>query len=156
MDSGRAAIRIATLADSRKLAEIEKASFAEGYSEYLLSEEDFCSLIVSPEEVLFCYTSEAEVIGYAHLELGPDRSSADFDSLAVSPDAQGRGVGEALFKHVEEYCRSNSISILNLRIKENNYRLLQRYHRFGYKLFEIVLDYYEDGWSALRMSKKFR
>lgn len=153
MDEKQSPVRLATLDDCSRLAEIENCSFPEGYAGLLLSESDFRALISSPDEVVFCYCDPEGILGYAHLELADDRRSADFDSLAVAPSAQGKGVGEVLFKHVEAYCGENSIPVLNLRIKEDNYRLLQRYHRFGYKIFEIVPNYYSDGWAALRMNK---
>lgn len=146
-------IRRARIEDASALEKIERDSFSREYASYLMSAQDFVDLIRSPNEALFVCERGAKVIGYAHLEIAEDRSSADFDSLAVSPDAQGQGVGEALFHHVEEYCSSNGYQNLHLRIKEDNYKLLKRYHRFGYKVFEAVPSFYDDGCAALRMRR---
>lgn len=154
MHSASANIRRARQEDCLQLAAVEKESFSAGYSDLILSADEFQALVKSPDDAIFCYCVDGELQGYALLEIAPDRLSADFDSLAVAPSAQGKGIGEALFKYVEDYCRAESIPILNLRIKENNYRLLQRYHRFGYSIFEAVPSFYGDGSTALRMFKR--
>jgi ribosomal protein S18 acetylase RimI-like enzyme len=94
------------------------------------------------------------VVGYASLFREAD-GKLNFDSLAVSPDHQGKGLGEQLFRHVERYCQETGVPQLNLEIKETNYALLKRYHRYGYKCFHIEQDFYADGWGAIRMLKRF-
>ncbi len=44
---------------------------------------------------------------------------------------------------------------MNLEIREDNYVLLKRYHRFGYKCFTVEEGFYEDGAGAIRMYKLF-
>ncbi len=79
----------------------------------------------------------------------------NFDSLAVTPEHQGKGLGEELFRFIEGYCEKNGVLQLNLEIKETNYALLKRYHRYGYACFDIEPGFYADGWGAIRMKKRF-
>ena len=139
--------------DVDALVAIEKACFAAGYADKMMSAEDFAEVLDDPDAALFCAIEDDQVAGYAFLLLEDD--AANFDSLAVSPSHQGKGIGEKLFRHVERYCEDNEIPRLNLEIKETNYSLLKRYHGYGYKCFEVEPGFYADGWGAIRMLKHF-
>ncbi len=140
--------------DIDALAAIEKACFAAGYADKMMSREDFEDALSEDGMEVFCCVEDGDVVGYASLILERD-GSASFDSLAVSPDQQGKGLGEQLFRHVERYCLEHGIPQLNLEIKETNYGLLKRYHGYGYKCFHVETGFYADGWGAIRMNKRF-
>jgi ribosomal-protein-alanine N-acetyltransferase len=141
--------------DIDALAAIEKACFEAGYADKMLSREDFASVLEEEAMTVFCCVENGEVVGYASLFHEADNAALNFDSLAVSPDHQGKGFGEQLFRHVERYCEENKVPQLNLEIKEANYALLKRYHRYGYKCFHVEQEFYADGWGAIRMKKRF-
>lgn len=140
-------------ADVDALVAIEKACFEAGYADKMMSREDFIEALADDHMEVFCAIDEGKVAGYASLLLEPEAIA--FDSLAVSPDHQGKGLGEALFRHVEAYCEDTGAPQLNLEIKETNYALLKRYHKYGYKCFEVEPGFYADGWGAIRMLKRF-
>lgn len=139
--------------DVDALVAIEKACFAAGYADKMMDGEDFLAAMNGAHEEVFCAVADGQVAGYALLLL--EDGFASFDSLAVSPAHQGKGLGEKLFRHVEDYCAKNRIPQLNLEIKETNYPLLKRYHGYGYKCFEVEAGFYADGWGAIRMLKRF-
>lgn len=147
------AIRNMEPGDVDALVAIEKACFAAGYADKMMTAEDFAEIPDDPHAELFCAVEGDQVAGYAFLLL--EDGAANFDSLAVSPAHQGKGLGEKLFRHVERYCEANAIPRLNLEIKETNYPLLKRYHGYGYKCFEVEAGFYADGWGAIRMLKHF-
>jgi ribosomal protein S18 acetylase RimI-like enzyme len=140
--------------DIDALTTIEKACFEAGYADKMMSREDFADALEDEEMEVFCYVVDGVVAGYASLVLEPD-GTISFDSLAVSPDHQGKGLGKELFRRVEQYCEESGVPQLNLEIKETNYALLKRYHRYGYKCFHIEQGFYADGWGAIRMKKRF-
>jgi ribosomal-protein-alanine N-acetyltransferase len=140
--------------DIDALVAIEKACFEAGYADKMMSREDFADALSEDEMEIFCAVDEGQVAGYASLILETD-GAISFDSLAVSPDHQGKGLGEALFRRVEQYCEESGAPQLNLEIKETNYALLKRYHKYGYKCFEVEPCFYADGWGAIRMLKRF-
>lgn len=146
-------IRTAEKTDSERLAEIEELCFRDGYSDKMLTLQDFEDYIGDSVNQILITENASQVCGYALLLVEPDENEGYFDSLAIDPQFQGQGIGEALFKAVENKCVDLKLSVLNLEIKENNYALLKRYHRFGYKCFFVEENYYADGWSALRMRK---
>ena len=139
--------------DVEALVAIEQACFAAGYADKMMSREDFAGVPDDEDAALFCAVENGEVAGYAFLIF--EEGAANFDSLAVSPAHQGKGLGEQLFRHVERYCQDNRIPRINLEIKETNYALLKRYHGYGYKCFEVEAGFYADGWGAIRMLKHF-
>ncbi len=143
--------------DVDALVAIEQACFAAGYADKMMTAEDFAEVLGDDHAALFCAIEAVggkdEVTGYALLLL--EDGAANFDSLAVSPAHQGKGLGEKLFRHVERYCHDNAIPRLNLEIKETNYPLLRRYHGYGYKCFEVESGFYADGWGAIRMLRYF-
>ncbi len=141
--------------DIDTLAAIEKACFEAGYADKMMAREDFAAALADEAMTIFCCVRDGAVVGYASLFREPDQSALNFDSLAVSPDHQGQGLGEELFRHVERHCEENRVPQLNLEIKETNYALLKRYHRYGYKCFHVEAGFYADGWSAIRMLKRF-
>jgi ribosomal protein S18 acetylase RimI-like enzyme len=147
------AIRDMEPGDVAALVAIEQACFAAGYADKMMTAEDFAEVPGDEHAALFCAIENDEVAGYAFLLL--EDGAANFDSLAVSPSHQGKGLGEKLFRHVERYCQDNAIPRLNLEIKETNYPLLKRYHGYGYKCFEVESGFYADGWGAIRMLKHF-
>jgi ribosomal protein S18 acetylase RimI-like enzyme len=147
-------IRDMQASDIDALVAIEKACFEAGYADKMMSAQDFADALGEDEMEVFCALDGDTVAGYASLILEHDGTVA-FDSLAVSPDHQGKGLGEELFKHVERYCEDTGVPQLNLEIKETNYALLKRYHRYGYKCFEVEAGFYADGWGAIRMLKRF-
>jgi ribosomal-protein-alanine N-acetyltransferase len=140
--------------DIDALTAIEKACFEAGYADKMMSREDFAEALEDNEMQVFCCLADGAVAGYASL-IVEEGGIISFDSLAVSPEHQGKGLGEALFRRVEKYCEEISAPQLNLEIKETNYALLKRYHRYGYVCFHVEPEFYADGWGAIRMKKRF-
>ena len=112
-------IRDMQAGDIDALAAIEKACFEAGYADKMMSREDFADALSEDEMEVFCCVQDGAVVGYASLILEPD-GIVSFDSLAVSPDHQGKGLGEELFRHVERYCEEKGAPQLNLEITETN------------------------------------
>jgi ribosomal protein S18 acetylase RimI-like enzyme len=140
--------------DIDALTAIEKACFEAGYADKMMSREDFVEALEDEEMKVFCCVVDDVVAGYASLILEED-GVVSFDSLAVSPEHRGKGLGEELFRRVEQYCEESGAPQLNLEIKETNYALLKRYHRYGYECFHVEPGFYADGWGAIRMKKRF-
>jgi len=87
----RLMIRNMAAGDVDALTAIEVACFAAGYADKMMTREDFAEVFDPPARRLFCAVEGGEVAGYAFLLL--EDGAANFDSLAVSPAHQGKGLG---------------------------------------------------------------
>ena len=76
-------------------------------------------------------------------------------ALQSLPSIRARGWAKSCSAPSSATARSSRAQQLNLEIKETNYALLKRYHRYGYKCFHVEQDFYADGWGAIRMKKRF-
>lgn len=74
-------------------------------------------------------------------------------SLAVHPDAQGKGLGAALMQHAHELAKKEGKKTV-LEVEATNQRLLHWYHALGYRLEAQLRDYYGPGRHAIRMVRK--
>jgi ribosomal protein S18 acetylase RimI-like enzyme len=148
-------LRLAGTSDANLLSDIEAACFAEGYADKMMSLEDFQETLGAGTDKVIVAEIQGTIAGYALLLVRAADKEGDFDSLAVAPSQQGKGIGEVLFRAVEAECINSGLKRLNLEIREDNYSLLKRYHRFGYKCFEIEEGFYADGAGAIRMYKVF-
>ena len=74
-------------------------------------------------------------------------------SIAVAPGSAGRGLGAALLAALERNARRHGCDRLRLEVRSDNARAQTLYRGCGYRRFEIVEDYYEDGEAAFRFEK---
>jgi ribosomal protein S18 acetylase RimI-like enzyme len=151
-------IRRARIEDVPALIAIEKAAFDPAtYGGLLLNAQSFRRHIRGRNFVLVATqnTPEAPVAGYALGFVKAGSPYVRFVSLAVLPEHGGRGAGWRLFEGIERAAKDNGYRGVRLEIREDNDRLLARYHRAGYREFARVPDYYSDGAAAIRMIKDF-
>jgi ribosomal-protein-alanine N-acetyltransferase len=86
-----------------------------------------------------------------------DELVADLLAIAVSPTAQGRGVGRRLLEHaihqVEVARRRLAIRELRLSVADTNHRARALFDQLGFRLLEGDHGYYDGGQLALHMSR---
>ena len=142
--------------DVEQLYLLEVACFKSGYADKMMSRDDFAETISDSLDALIVIESDGQIAAYGLLLIDRAAKRGAFDSLATRPDFQGQGLGGKIFKAVEDRAVSEGLDWLDLEIKENNYPLLQRYHKFGYLCFECEPNFYADGLSALRMTRALK
>jgi ribosomal protein S18 acetylase RimI-like enzyme len=119
-----------------------------------LSRRGFRRLFGSRTAELIVATEGNKFAGYALLLFRPNSSIARLYSIAVAPDAAGKGVGPTLLAAAEEAARKRHCTHLRLEVHERNARAIARYRKSGYDLFGRHLNYYDDHGHALRFEKK--
>ncbi len=83
------------------------------------------------------------VVGYAGLAVGG--GEADVQTVAVSPDAQGRGLGRVLLDAlVAEAARQAASSVL-LEVRADNPAAIRLYERTGFERIALRRRYYQPG-----------
>ncbi|MGI9136015.1 MAG: ribosomal protein S18-alanine N-acetyltransferase [Candidatus Nanopelagicales bacterium] len=90
--------------------------------------------------------NDGAIIGYAGAYLlAPD---ADVQTIAVSPAAQGRGVGRLLLEQLIAIAVRHDCSQLLLEVRSDNASAIAMYKRFGFEAISTRRDYYATGVDA--------
>lgn len=79
---------------------------------------------------------------------------ADVQTLAVAPEAQGRGLGTHLLGLIEEESRARGAEDLLLEVRADNPQAQRLYLRTGFEPIHQRRQYYPDGGDALIMRKR--
>lgn len=87
--------------------------------------------------------------GYAGLWLAPP--DADVQTIATAPSARGRGLGEALMRHLIAHAVANSCRRLHLEVRADNESAIALYRRLNFHDVRLRPRYYPDFSDALVM-----
>ena len=92
-----------------------------------------------------------EGAGYLALSLRRGGRTGRIYSLAVRPDARGRGAASALIAAARKLALCEGLRALRLEVREGNLAARWLYEREGFCLRERRPAYYEDGEAALQL-----
>jgi ribosomal-protein-alanine N-acetyltransferase len=104
-----------------------------------------------PETRCYVVVQDADdtIVGYAGLmTVGDD---ADVQTIAVKPQAQGRGLGRLLLHSLMRTARDRGCHQLFLEVRSDNAAALHLYEREGFEQLGRRRDYYGTGVDALTM-----
>jgi N-acetylglutamate synthase-like GNAT family acetyltransferase len=91
------------------------------------------SIIGRGGQIFFAIDDSERVMGCCALKPHPESDSHELAKMAVSPDAQGKGIGRKLGKALLDYARSHDVKRIFL---EGNTRLeasIALYRKLGFK-----------------------
>lgn len=145
-------IRDATPEDIDALVAIEESAFPADR----ISRRSFRALIDRKTARTVVVEDGGMVRGYAMLLFRRGTALARLYSIAVHPEAAGRGLGEALLDAAERAAFEHDRLFLRLEVREDNARAIRLYERRGYRPIGRSPAYYEDGADALRFEKTLR
>lgn len=97
---------------------------------------------------------ERQLAGFAIMQFG--RDSAHLNLLAVEPDYQRRGIGQALVRWLEESAVVAGTFIIHLEVRAQNKRARQFYRRLGYVEQHRLPRYYSGIEDAIRFRRDLR
>lgn len=145
------AIRPATLDDVESLVQLEQACFDSDR----LTRRNFRYLLTQGNALLLVDDGQGSgrLRGYALVLFRTGTSLARLYSIAVAPDARGRGIGQALIEAAEAASRDRDCVAMRLEIRADNAAAEKLYRKMGYRPFGTYPDYYEDHADAVRMEK---
>ncbi|MBB1291755.1 MAG: ribosomal-protein-alanine acetyltransferase [Pseudoalteromonas rhizosphaerae] len=146
------AVRAATDSDLKALLEIEQQSF----NQDRLSARSFKRWIAAKHGILMVAESEQQLLGYGLVWCHKGTRLARLYSLAVAPNAQGKGVAQQLLKALERATAERGRLFMRLEVAVNNKAAIALYEKLGYRVFGQYSDYYDDHSDALRMQKNIR
>ncbi len=140
-----ACFRLATLADIPQLMAIEKRAFDATRYDGLNTKQSLHHLITRGNSLIIV---DDAVQGYAQLHFRRSSRVVRLYSLAVTPEAQGSGLGRALVGACERLCRGINAHALTLEYRADNDAMRGFYARRGYSVYRTVPAYYPDGMAA--------
>ncbi len=113
------------------------------------STEQFWGELAQPTRHYVVAELDGSIVGYAGAYLLPP--DADVQTIAVSPAAQGRGVGRILLQELIATAVDRGCGQLLLEVRSDNASALGMYERFGFESISRRRDYYATGVDALIM-----
>jgi ribosomal-protein-alanine acetyltransferase len=142
-------IRPAELADLGALVAIENRCFDTDR----LSRRSFRHLLTRGRAAILVSEHGGTVVGYVLVLFSRGTLHARIYSLAVDPDARGRGLGRDLVLGAEDAAKDQDCSEIRLEVRKGNVEAIGLYEALGYRRFGVLADYYEDHADALRYRK---
>jgi ribosomal protein S18 acetylase RimI-like enzyme len=145
-------LRPAARDDLDALVDIENRAFDGD----IISRRSLRRFLTAPSAVSVVAEYRGAIAGYALLLFRPNSAAARLYSIAVDPEARGRGVGPALIAAVEDAALDRDCVWIRLEVHENNTHAIARYRKAGFREFGRRATYYEDGGTAILMEKRLQ
>ena len=142
-------VRPAGAGDLAALLKIESAVFATDR----LDRRNFRHALRSPTMICLVACRADAVLGYVLVERRRTSTTARLTSIAVAPDAAGRGVGRRLLAAAEASATAAGSRTMRLEVQDGNAVARRLYEQEGYRPVATIDDYYENGAAAVRYGK---
>ncbi len=91
-----------------------------------------------------------KVVGYIAV-MDMDRETSKIVSLAVKKEFRRRGIGTKLLSTAIERCRERGKKRVMLEVRVSNYPAQNLYKKIGFKIVDVIPNYYQDGEDAYLM-----
>lgn len=143
-------VRHAALTDLDALCALEQVAFEQ---QDQFSRRAIRYLLKSHNLILVA-ASDKQVLGQVTVLFRATSSRGRIYSLAVDPDARGRGIAHSLLRAAEGEARARDGTRLGLEVRSTNMRAQKIYSLAGYEVLGVKRDYYPDGEAAVIMEKK--
>lgn len=119
--------------------------------------EEWLDMLIRHGNVFFLAEEDGKAVGFASLNMRfkYDKYGAELDIISVRQESQGKGVGTALLKAVEDYVKDAGKWSLYLFTSFDNYKARRFYAKHGYLVVGILADRYGEGRHSVIMRKDF-
>ena len=121
--------------DRGAVAELERKSFSEPWSESLIAEAES-----SPLDRLWVLLEEENIVGYCNLRV--IAGEGELMRIAVDPAARGRGLGRKLMEVLTEYAAKHQVEEITLEVRVSNEAAAALYRSFGFRIEAVRKRYY--------------
>ena len=146
-------IRQATVLDLPEIMKLETASFAND----AWPEETFKSELAAKHTYYILALEDNLVVGYAGLSKLPGSDQADIQTIAVSEDKRGLGIGKKLMDTLTLQATELGAKEIFLEVRADNSAAQKLYKIFGFKQIGTRKKYYQpDGVDAFIMKTDMR
>jgi ribosomal protein S18 acetylase RimI-like enzyme len=144
-------VRPATVDDIAAVSALERTCFESDR----LSRRQFRYLLTKANAAVFIAEDEAgRILGDLVMLFSRGTSMARLYSIAVDPEARGRGIARALVERAESEAWKRERAYLRLEVRKDNRASIGLFERLGYRRFGEYSDYYADHMGAWRYEKQ--
>ncbi len=130
------AVHTFTREDSAEWLEVNSAAFADHPEQGRLTQKDLDERMsqewFTPETFWLARDEGGDLLGYMWVKREPQAPTAEIYVLGVSPDAQGRGVGQFLTRYALAQMHSRGVSSMDLYVEGDNVAALATYTKYGF------------------------
>jgi len=141
-------LRACELKDLAQVGQIERASFPERPYTRL----DFLAYLLIARDGFIVASKEGSVVGYVIAV--SQRREGSIQSIAVSPESRGKGVGELLMRSAIDHL-SGRCERIHLLVDAKNETAIHLYRRLSFEeTGKVVKKYYPNGGDAVEMARK--
>lgn len=92
-----------------------------------------------------------KVVGYVAI-MDIDRENSKIVSLAVKKEFRRRGIGTKLLSTAIERCKERNKRKILLEVRVSNYIAQKLYKKMGFRIVDVIPNYYQDGEDAYLMA----
>jgi ribosomal protein S18 acetylase RimI-like enzyme len=142
-------VRPAAAADLAAIEAIETAVFDSDR----LSRRSLRYFLAAESAMMLVLAFADRVAGYSVVALRKRSLRARLYSIALAPPEHGRGLGRFLLHASEQAAIAHGARFMRLEVRTDNDAAIALYEKNGYRAFESIEDYYDDGAAALRFEK---
>jgi ribosomal-protein-alanine N-acetyltransferase len=143
-------LRACELGDLAQVGRIEKASFPERPYSRL----DFVAYLLTARDGFIVASKDGSVVGYV-IAVSQGREGS-IQSIAVSPDSRGKGVGEMLMRSAIDRL-AGKCGRMHLLVDANNEAAIRLYRKLSFEeTGRVVKKYYPNGGDAVEMARDLR
>lgn len=144
-------IRRATRADVGAMTALEAEIF--DYSR--MSRRSFLNAVTSSSAHCHVMVDSANgaLLGYSILFTRRGSRLWRLYSLALAPQARGRGLARQLLEYLLKFAREQGAAKLSLEVKCDNKAAIKLYEQLDFALVDVLPSYYDDGIDGYKMRR---
>jgi len=132
--------------DIAEVAAMESALFPEAWTT-----EQFWAELAQPTRS-YIVAEDDRILGYGGVYLLPP--DADIQTIAVAPDAHGRGIGRTILNELIRIAHERGCTSMILEVRSDNEAALGLYRSSGFESISHRRDYYAPGVDAVVMRRR--
>jgi ribosomal protein S18 acetylase RimI-like enzyme len=144
--------RNAQLDDIEQLVALEQQCFASDR----ITRRQFRHLLSRANAVVLVATEHDRLLGDVVVLFNRTTSTARVYSIAVSPEARGKGIATRLMREAEQAAWARQRAWMRLEIRKDNQASMRLFESLGYRRFGEHRHYYADHADAWRYEKTLR
>lgn len=133
-------IRKAKMHDVPVLAGIEEASFDAPWSA-----DEIAKDVSSTDDNIYVAVIESDDVKAGYGEMRTVAGEAQIYNIVIDPAYRGRGLGEALMRHLTDKAEELGCSLITLEVRSGNAAATELYRKLGFREVGRRKAYYEKG-----------